>query len=101
MLAALDGIINKVERRLIQFLRFVNFPLFCMELWSFVVISMRVIDNWDDIDKENRRLGGDDGGDLNPNYCEGGTWQLMVAVLFVYSLVIIFRVAVIVASLIS
>ena len=100
MLAALDGIINKVEHRLIQFLRFVNLPFFCMELVSFAVISMRVIDNWNDIDNENR-FGGDDKSDLNPNYCEGGTWQLMVAVMFVYSLVIIFRVAVIVASLLS
>ena len=100
MLAALDGIINKVEHRLIQFLRFVNLPFFYMELVSFVVISMRVIDNWNDIDNENR-FGGDDKSDLNPNYCEGGTWQLMVAVMFVYSLVIVFRVAVIVASLIS
>ena len=100
MLAALDGIINKVERRLIQFLRFVNFPLFCMELWSFVVISMRVINHWDDIDKENSRLDDEDNA-LNPKYCEGGIWQLMVAVLFMYTFVLLFRVAVVVASLLG
>jgi len=96
MLAALDGIINKIEHRLIQFLRFMNFPLFCTEFIAFVMISIRVTDHWSTIDHENEKL---DSGESNPNYCETGTWQLMVAVMGLYAVVIVFRVAVVVASL--
>jgi len=96
MLAALDGIINKIEHRLIQFLRFINFPLFCMEFIAFVMISIRVTEHWSTIDHKKENL---DSGESNPNYCEAGTWQLMVAVMGLYAVVIVFRVAVVVASL--
>ena len=52
MLADLDGIINKIEHRLILALRFVNFPLFCVEFFSFLMISFRVITHWNSIDLE-------------------------------------------------
>ena len=108
MLAALDGIINKVEHRLIQFLRFVNFPFFCIEVVSFVMISLHVVEHWDSIDYksrelevegENRELEDEVEMRLNPSYCESGTWHLMVAVMFIYAIVLMFRVAVTVASL--
>ena len=99
MLAALYGIINKVEYRLTQFLRFVNFSFFCIEVVSFVMISLHVIEHWDSIDYENRELEDEGEKILNPSYCESGTWHLMVAVLFIYAIVLAFRVAVTVASL--
>ena len=95
MLAALDGIINKIEHRLILILRLINFPLFCIEFYSFLMISIRVIGHWNSIDLENARL---EGGGANPHYCERGTWSLMVAVMIVYCLVIVFRVAIVVGT---
>ena len=61
---------------------------------------MRVINHWDDIDIKNSRLDDED-KTINPKFCEGGIWQLMVAVLFMYSFVLMFRVAVVVASLLG
>ena len=95
MLAALDGIINKTEHRLIQVLRFLNFPLFCVEFYSFTMISILVLSHWDSIDLENGKFE----GKPNPHFCERGTWSLMVAVMFVYLLVIVFRVAIVVGTL--
>ena len=95
MLAALDGIINKIEHRLILALRFVNFPLFCVEFFSFLMISFRVITHWNSIDLEKKKLAS---GEANPHYCERGTWSLMVAVMIVYCLVIVFRVAIVVGT---
>ena len=85
MLAALDGIINRMEHKLILALRFVNFPLFCVELVSFLMVSSRVVIHWNTIDNENQKLSS---GEANPHYCERGTWSLMVAIMILYCLVI-------------
>ena len=41
------------------------------------------------------------GGDSNPDFCERGTWKLMVAVLVIYSLVVVFRVVTVTGSLVA
>ena len=97
MLAALDGIINKIEHRLILALRFLNFPLFCMEFLSFLMVSFRVLSHWNTIQTstEDKKL---PTGEANPHFCERGTWSLMVAVMIVYCVVIVFRVAIVVGT---
>lgn len=62
-LAALDGIINKIEHRLILALRFVNFTLFCVEFFSFLMISFSVITHWNSTDLEDKKLAS---GEANP-----------------------------------
>eukprot|EP00092_Neocalanus_flemingeri_P018928 GFUD01020504.1.p2 GENE.GFUD01020504.1~~GFUD01020504.1.p2 ORF type:complete len:333 (+),score=122.64 GFUD01020504.1:36-1001(+) len=98
MLAALDGIINKIEHRLILVLRFINFPLFCVEFITFLMLSSRVVSHRSIIQTstEDKKLST---GEANPHFCERGTWNLMVAVMIVYCLVIIFRVAIVVGTI--
>jgi hypothetical protein len=97
-LSSLDGIVNRIEHMLIQFLRFVNFPLFLAEFVAYFQISVMVLENWADIDHspEGAKLAD---GTASPHYCEKGTWKLMVAVLFIYVGVIVFRVVTVVGSL--
>ena len=40
-------------------------------------------------------------GTFNPHFCERGTWKLMVAVVFIYSFVLLFRVVSVIGSLIT
>jgi len=94
-LANLDGIINLVESRLIVGLRMVNFPLFVMELVTFVVISSLVFRHNNDIEFKR------DPDEKDPHYCELGIWKLMVAVMVIYTALLLFRVAVLAGSLIS
>jgi len=94
-LANLDGIINLVEHRLIVGLRMVNFPLFVMEVVTFGAITYLVFYHSDDI--KLRR----EGSENNPHYCEPGIWKLMLAVVVIYTALLIFRVVVLAGSLIS
>ena len=41
------------------------------------------------------------GGGSNPDFCERGTWKLMVAVMVIYSIVLVFRVVTVVGSLVT
>ena len=93
-LAYLDGIINLVESRLIVGLRMVNFPLFVMELVTFGAIAYLVFLHGDDI--EFKRT-----DERNPHYCEPGIWKLMIAVMVIYTALLIFRVVVLAGSLMS
>jgi len=95
LLAKLDCIINLAESRLIVGLRMVNFPLFVVELASYIAISVAVFRHSNDI--EFRR----DPEDKNPHYCESGVWKLMIAVMVIYTGLLIFRVVVLAGSLIS
>ena len=99
VLAALDGIINKVEHRLILALRFINFPLFCTEFVTFLMVSGRVISHWNNIKTETSDKLID--GEPNPHFCERGIWALMVAVMIIYAMVILFRVGVVVGTIID
>ena len=94
-LANLDGIINLVERRLIVALRMVNFPLFVMELVSFLMIFGKLIQHSNDIEFVRAK------GDPDPHYCERGIWNLMIAVAVIYPLLLLFRVAILVGSLLD
>jgi len=94
-LANLDGIINLVEYRLIVGLRMVNFPLFVMEVVTFGAITGLVFLHADDIEFKR------DEGEVNPHYCESGIWKLMLAVVVIYTALLIFRVVVLAGSLIS
>ena len=42
-----------------------------------------------------------DTGRPNPDFCERGTWKLMVAVTVIYSIVLIFRVLTVIGSLVT
>ena len=97
-LAMLDGIINKAEHRLLTFLRMVNFPLFIMEFVAFISIFILVVEHYGTIvhDKKEAKL---EDGSFNPEYCENGPWRLMIAVIVIYSFVMIFRVFTIITSL--
>ena len=94
-LANLDGIINLVERRLIVALRMVNFPLFVMELVSFLMIFGKLIQHSNDIEFVRAE------GDPDPHYRERGIWNLMIAVAVIYPLLLLFRVAILVGSLLD
>ena len=41
------------------------------------------------------------GGDSNPDFCERGTWKLMVAVMVIYSIVLVFRLVTVTGSLVA
>ena len=94
-LAFLDGIINLVESRLIVGLRMVNFPLFVMELVTYGAIFSLVISHAGDITFTKAQ------NETNPDYCEKGVWQLMIAVIVIYTALLIFRVVTLAGSLIS
>jgi len=94
-LANLDGIINLVENRLIVGLRMVNFPLFMMEVVTFGAIAYLTFYHSNDIVINREDSEG------NPHYCEPGIWKLMQAVVVIYTALLIFRVVVLVGSLIS
>ena len=95
-LANLDGIINLVEYRLIVGLRMVNFPLFVMEVVTFGAIAGLVFVHAEDIEFKKK-----DEGEVSPNFCESGIWKLMLAVVIIYTALLIFRVVVLAGSLIS
>ena len=40
-------------------------------------------------------------GRPNPDFCERGTWKLMVAVTVIYSIVLLFRVVTVIGSLVT
>lgn len=96
-LAMLDGIINKVEHRLITFLKMFCFPLFLVELVAFLAIASLVVEHRGDI--VTSKPGAD--ASVNPHYCEGGIWKLMVGVIVIYLAVLVFRVVTVVASLVT
>jgi hypothetical protein len=97
-LAQLDGIINKVEHRLILFLRLINFPLFVVEVVSFVMIVSLVSTHFGNIETTPNP---NKPGASNPNFCQKSTWKLMLGIAAIYTCVIVFRIVTIVGSLVS
>ena len=97
-LASLDGIINRMEHRLILLLRMTNFPLFMTQFVAFIMISSMMVGNWTNIENDPEKAKNSDGSH-NPYFCEKGTWQLMVGVVIIYPPIILFRAAVVVGSL--
>ena len=89
----IDGIINKAEHRIILLLRFIIFPLFLIEFVCFIAITSLVMSNISSIHHEESRA--------DEHCCEKGMWTLMLAMTAMYSIVFVFRVIVIVASLIG
>ena len=97
-LAMLDGIINKAEHQLLTILRMLNFPLFLMEFTAFISIFILVVEHYGSIVHNSDEAKLQDGR-FNPDYCEDGPWKLMIAVIVIYSFVMIFRVFTIITSL--
>ena len=69
--------------------------IFAISCLSYV----KVVENWSVIETRpaTERL---HDGHNNPEFCERGTWKLMVAVTAIYSFVLIFRVLTVIGSLI-
>jgi len=91
-MAYLDGIINWIEYGIIQFLKFLHFPLFIVEFYCFIEI-LREVSTSSSTVTHNKEEGG--------NYCAKGTWQFMLAITGIYSIVFFFKVFVIIAMLIE
>ena len=91
-MAAKDGIVNHAERRLIDFLKFLRLPLFIFELVGWLAIVNIVIKNMEVIEFKVRE---------SENYCEQGIWNICLIITSVYTLVFLFRIVIIVASLVG
>jgi len=92
LLAAKDGIINRAEHILIDCLKFFRFPFFLMELVGYGAIVSKVIAEFSDIEFDDR---------TSDHYCQQGIWNICLIITFVYSLVFVFRIIVIVASVVG
>jgi len=88
-MAADDGIINKVENRILTFLSLLNFPLFLGDLTIFVYISDVFWSDFGHVDFEDKD---------SESYCAEGVWHLTSAIFFIYSTLFLFRVFVIMGS---
>jgi len=93
-MADLDGIINWAEYCIIQVLIFLHFPLFIVQFYCFVMLFWDVLSTYSTV-THNPEHGEEE------NYCAQGTWQFMIAVSGIYSVVFLFKVFVIIAMLIK
>ena len=93
VLAAKDGIINRAEHILIDCLKFLKLPLFTLELVGYVAIVTRVFVEWTDVKFVEEPK--------SDHYCQEGIWNICLIITIVYSLVFVFRIIVIVASLVG
>ena len=59
-----------------------------------------MIEHWSSIQTSSAAAVLAEGGS-NPHFCERGTWKLMVAVMVIYSIVLVFRVITVVGSLVT
>ena len=92
VLAAKDGIVNRAEHILIDCLKFLRFPFFLMELVGYGAIVARVLVEFPNIEFEVQ---------TSEHFCQKGIWNVCLIITFVYSLVFVFRIIVIVASVVG
>jgi len=92
VLAAKDGIINRAEHILIDCLKFLKLPLFLFELVGYGAIVTRVLMEMEDIEFEDKE---------SDHFCQRGIWNICLIITTVYSLVFVFRIIVIAASLVG
>ena len=92
VLAAKNGIINRAENILIDILKLLRLPLFCMELIGYGAVVSKVFSEWQDINFSDPD---------SSHYCSEGIWHVMLIIAIVYPLILAFRILVIVASLIG
>ena len=92
VLAAKDGIINRAEHILIDCLKFLKLPLFTLELVGYGAIVTRVFVERKDVQFNEPK---------SDHYCQEGIWNICLIITIVYSLVFVFRIIVIVASLVG
>ena len=92
VLAAKDGIINRAEHILIDCLKFLRFPFFLMELVGFGAVVGKVVAEFPNIGLEDK---------TSDHFCQKGIWNVCLLITFVYSLVFVFRIIVIVASIVG
>jgi len=92
VLAAKDGIINRAEHILIDCLKFFRFPFFLLEIVGYGAIVYKVIAEFPYIEHEDQD---------SEHFCQKGIWNICLVITFVYSLVFVFRITVIVASIVG
>jgi len=92
VLAAKDGIINRAEHILIDCLKFLKLPLFLFELAGYGAIVTRVFMEIEDIEFDDN---------TSDHFCQRGIWNICLIITTVYSLVFVFRIVVIAASLVG
>jgi len=91
-LAAKDGIINRAEHILIDFLKFLRLPFFIMEVVGYIAVFFKVVDEYSDIVFEDKE---------SPHFCQRGIWNICLVITFVYTVVFVFRIIVIIASIVG
>lgn len=91
-MAMQDGIINRAEHILIDTLHFLKLPLFLFEVVAFGVVMSRTMAHINTVDFESSGA---------ENFCEQGIWKLMLAISGIYTVVLVFRVTVVLASLVG
>ena len=91
-LAAKDGIINRAEHILTDFLKFLRLPFFIMEVVGYVAVFFKVVDEFPDIEFEDKE---------SHHYCQRGIWNICLVITFVYTVVFVFRIIVIIAFVVG
>jgi len=97
-MAASDGIINRMEHYVIDFLKLCKLPLFVIEIIVYCVVAVKTIKYSGDIILE-KKVAQD--AAKTEFYCERGPWHMMMLVSSLYCVVLVFRVIVVIADLVG
>jgi hypothetical protein len=91
-MAKKDGIVNRAEHYMIDAIKFVMLPLFIIELVAFGRVVELTVTNYKNIELKDKE---------DDYYCVEGVWHLMQAMSGIYTVLLLFRVWVIVASMVK